>query len=790
MGYIKIPKVYTKLKKAEEFFAPVIMTAASGWGKSAAVEYYYRRKSPLVLYCDGGKFNEMPALDSFRNSIVVVENMHFLSDEESISYLRKLLRVSGIQVVMLTRGQVPKYLAAEDMDLGFVRIRESDFAFGEKEAADFFESRGIEITPKDAQLVAEASLGYARAIYSYAMRMEDGKSYSEEMKIDVWLDMYMLWDGQISAQFSAEFMNFALSVCQYDTFTLEMAEYLTGNKDIFKILEAFRQNSTQLKACKGGEYCLRPEIRGYYRWKQNLTWSHEQKNENYFKGAYYYEMHGDITNALKFYKKAGETRHVKELLIRNANTHPGCGHYIETKEYYFELPEEEFKDSPVLIAGMSMLYSLILLPEKSEEWYRKLEELYKDKLKSKEIRKEAKARLAYLDIGLPHRGTKGILGIMKNVFTMLQKGDVVLPEFSATGNMPSIMNGGLDFCEWSKNDVQIAKFMGIPVSTIIGDFGKGLVTLCLAESGFEKGTMSAYEVLTRCCDGFDAACHGGKIEMCFVSVGIQVRQHLIEGQLPSAKRIFESFTEKAKLEGAVQLTSNIGAFETWLSLFTGSDDKRSEYISSVSDARVSFSTFDRYRQMVKLRCLMAENRLEEAFDLTNFLTGYFSLYGRNYLWMENEILKAIILYRLGDSYWKKVLHDAMKRASEYHFVRVFSLEGAAVLPLLKQMKEEGGFRDIDEEYAYCVYYECIKVASSFPDYLKFIPRNDISLTNRESQVLSLLCAGMPTDEICKTLGITYDGLKKHNKNVYRKLGVKGRAEAERKASQLGLIHRG
>ena len=790
MGYIRIPKVYEKLKKAEEFYSPVIMTAASGWGKSAAIEYYYRRKKPLILYCKNGKLNEEPAPGAFRSSLIIIEDMQWLYDEESIAYVRSILKLSGIQVVMLTRGGIPKFLAAESMDLGFVRIQEKDFAFGEKEVAQFFEDMGIEIDPADAELVAKASNGYVRAIHSYAMRMENGNRYSDEMKIAVWLDMYLLWDSLITDQPDEDFLNIALSVCQYDEFTLEMAQLLSGNQNVAKTIEFYRQNTQQLEIGKNGYYSLRPEMKGFYRWKQNLTWPKEKKYENFSKAACYYEMQGDIANALKFYKKAGSTRHVKELLIRNANTHPGIGHYIETKEYYFELPVEEFKDSPVLIAGMSMLYSLILLPEKSEEWYNKLLDIYQDKYKSKELRKEAKARLAYLDVGLPHRGTKGILGIMKNVFTMLQNGDVVLPEFSATGNMPSIMNGGLDFSEWSKNDVQIAKFMGKPVATIIGDFGKGLVTLCLAESGFEKGTMSAYEVLTRCNDGFDAASHGGKIEMCFVAVGIQVKQHLMEGQLPSAKRIFNSFVEKARLEGADQLATNIEAFETWLSLFAGKDGTYEDYINSIPDARVSFSTFDRYKQMVKLRCLIAENRLEEAFDLSSFLTGYYVSYNRNILWIENEVLKAVILYRLGDSYWKKILHDAMKKACEYHFVRLVAIEGAAVLPLLKQMREDGGLGDIDEEYAYCVYYECIKVASSFPDYLKYIPKNNIDLTNREFQVLSLLCAGMPTNDICKTLGISYDGLKKHNKNVYRKLGVKGRAEAERKASQLGLVHRG
>ena len=140
----------------------------------------------------------------------------------------------------------------------------------------------------------------------------------------------------------------------------------------------------------------------------------------------------------------------------------------------------------------------------------------------------------------------------------------------------------------------------------------------------------------------------------------------------------------------MQLYSNLKALETWLSLFSGTKASTEDYIKSIPEARVFFSTTERYKQMVKLRCLIAENRLEEALDLSTFLTGYFVSYSRTFLWMENEVLKAIILYRMGDSYWKKILHDVLKKAYEYHFVRVISIEGAAVLPLLKQMKEEGG----------------------------------------------------------------------------------------------------
>ena len=60
------------------------------------------------------------------------------------------------------------------------------------------------------------------------------------------------------------------------------------------------------------------------------------------------------------------------------------------------------------------------------------------------------------------------------------------------------------------------------------------------------------------------------------------------------------------------------------------------------------------------------------------------------------------------------------------------------------------------------------------------------LTKTERRVLHLLCEGLNADEICEIMEISYSGIKFHNKNIYRKLGVTNRNEAVRKAFLLGL----
>ena len=50
------------------------------------------------------------------------------------------------------------------------------------------------------------------------------------------------------------------------------------------------------------------------------------------------------------------------------------------------------------------------------------------------------------------------------------------------------------------------------------------------------------------------------------------------------------------------------------------------------------------------------------------------------------------------------------------------------------------------------------------------------LTEREKEVLFYLCKGFLNKEICDQLNISVETVKKHNKNIFKKIGVRNRAE--------------
>jgi DNA-binding NarL/FixJ family response regulator len=66
------------------------------------------------------------------------------------------------------------------------------------------------------------------------------------------------------------------------------------------------------------------------------------------------------------------------------------------------------------------------------------------------------------------------------------------------------------------------------------------------------------------------------------------------------------------------------------------------------------------------------------------------------------------------------------------------------------------------------------------------PPGALGLTDRERAVLELMASGSTNPEIAEALHLSRHTIKEHTSAVYRKLGVRNRAEAVQRAQRLGL----
>lgn len=322
----------------------------------------------------------------------------------------------------------------------------------------------------------------------------------------------------------------------------------------------------------------------------------------------------------------------------------------------------------------------------------------------------------------------------------------------------------------------------------MGKWGAGLVNIALAESYFEKGQTDYYEIMTLLNSGYTKADMGGKIEMCFVATAVLCRIHIIKNQPQQARNQMMQFAEKAKAEDATRLLPNLRAFVNDLDLLEGNIQNAEQWLTEdAPNEYLDFYVMDRYKYLSKVRTYLTLGRNEEALNLIERMSVYFKGYGRIYDDMENEILKAITQYRLKVGDWQKTFEDVLPHIEKYHFMYLIGREGIAIRDLYKEYLKEHDKLPITEKFAKDMIEHIDKMAVYYPNYLVRRTHLDEDLTDTEKKILHLYCKGAESDLICDLCSFSYNTLKYHSRNLYRKLGVANRSEAERKAKELGIL---
>ena len=344
-----------------------------------------------------------------------------------------------------------------------------------------------------------------------------------------------------------------------------------------------------------------------------------------------------------------------------------------------------------------------------------------------------------------------------------------------------MMNGGKDFCEWSKRDRELAKTIGKLISLVLGKYGKGLVNLALAESFFEKGEDD-YEVASLAGRGRMQAESGGKTEQVFVAVGILTQLSVMNNHMEDAVDMLERFRPVAEQE-APKLLPNIDAMSVRMNLYLGRIQEAYRWMEEAPDEDTEFNGMERYRYLTKIRVYLAAGRKERALLLLDKMQYYAEKMHRTYILIEVKLLSAITLYRLGKDNWQSFLQEAVTEAEDYHFVRILTKEGAALWELFKT----GTITWKNREFQKQVLKECEQMAAFYPAYLKEKTEGNVILSDKALQILRLQAEGLSVEKIAEQLGLSAAGVKYYNQATYKKLGVKNKAAALTEARNRRLL---
>ncbi len=519
-----------KLRLAESLRTDVYVSGVTGLGKTMLVKKYLKSRRYIYISAiepvwELERLKDYPEGSDDYN-VIVVDDMQFLREQEREKDLLSILDRPDCWVIMISRSNVPGWLCPARIRENLVMIGELDLIMSEKDIIKLGNRFGRTITEEQARRIWSMDRGNPFAVTAMLINMNDGDLDSGMSDLEQRICMYL--DEVVISNWSSMLQDFIMRVSVVDEFTISLAEAITGDDRAYACVEEARQMGSFLIQ-KDDVYSMRHVDAA--RRKARRTLGKHELNMCIYNAGHWYELHDRFLEALDCYERCGETKSIYTLLVRNARRNPGNGYYYELRKYYLALPVEDVEKKPVLMSALAMVCSILMDREKSEFWYEKLKNYAEHA--SSVSKREAYSELTYLDIALPHRGTGTLITLFKNLPQMIRSKGISLSNLSLTNNEPSQMDGGKDFCDWTKHDIILAESLGPVVSGLLGSWGRGLVDNALGESFYEKG-LDDHIVLNHLLRARNENETGGMIEQTFVSVGLQARLSIMNGDVRNA----------------------------------------------------------------------------------------------------------------------------------------------------------------------------------------------------------------------------------------------------------------
>lgn len=759
----------------------LFISAPCGFGKTVLADALLADRSVLRMSVGSPDFSLAALPENW--DILLLDDFQLMQEDADQDTLCELIRSKpDKRFVLLSRGIPPGYLMAFQY-AGLMTVLEADdLLFDREDIRKLFADSEVPVTDSELSGILKASIGHPLGVAITVRCMSGGKPFGPEIVAKSFREVFAYFETVVYRRFDLPVRRFLLELSPFESFDLEMARMVSGDPHTGEQIDWLLNHTTMLRYDDVQHFHFWPQFRAFLLWEMEREYSEEKQKSLFSRGGLYYELKEDYAHALDCYAKGGDHTKVSDLLIRNAELHPGMGHYTEIEKYYRSLPDAEILVSPALMQGMSMLCALAMDYEGSERWYRELQEFARRSGKEDAAGKQARSRLAWLDISLPQRGVDGLTETIPAVFRLLTNKEVSLPPFSVTSALPSIMNGGKDFSPWSKKDDLLYNTIRVPVEAVLGRDGVGLPDCAIAESKFEKGENISSRMLTLI-PRMSEIRQNGTPDMEFAVSGLLARSQIASGQGEDARRMILALREQFAKRDLKRFLPNIDAMLCRIDLHTGSLDSADEwYRTKAPRDPIHLNVMKRYLYFTQAMVEIANGKSDAALMTLSPLEPYIQNCVRHIDGIHLNVLTALALHRNKDEAWRQRLADALDTAAGFRFIRTVSGYGAAILPLLEELKWDGNTKwnrrlmaDVRAQAAFYPYYLQPRLAPSE------------ELTPAELQILHLICADKSNAEIGQIMDIKLPTVKTHVSHILDKLGVKRRSEAKTAAKKLRLV---
>lgn len=362
-----------------------------------------------------------------------------------------------------------------------------------------------------------------------------------------------------------------------------------------------------------------------------------------------------------------------------------------------------------------------------------------------------------------------------------------------TACRPSVINGFRDVTFFCGNMEERKEILCETIDMIYGHSGKGVYEVALAEWKYETGDL--FEALLTLASIIPTLEDEEDVRCLFAAYIIQMRILVIKGQTKTNSEIFIKIRDKITTHYYEELEASLDAVICLYHCYEADYDYIENWLESKApNENGEVFLMDMYSYLVKMRCYLQTGKYMLTILLAKKMLNYLKQSYRPHDVCECLILSAMACLKAGDEENAvKELEAALDIGSQYGYIRVFADEGQMMVDLIKiykdrcKSKEPGSYIDFNDEWLKKIRGLAIEVSHRYPNYLKTRQEEYAILTKTEKQIVLLMAAGLPNEEIAVQIDKKIKTVKFHITNIFGKLRVKNRQQAINRAREIGYL---
>ncbi|WP_066685685.1 LuxR C-terminal-related transcriptional regulator [Christensenella intestinihominis] len=716
---------------------------------------------------------------------IVLDDLHSITQEDILESLPYFIRrlPAEYRFIMISRTDMPPQVADVFGDrAGFFGA--DSLVFTKTEILELFRLAGHEITQEEADIVLEHTGGWAIAVSTLAANRQLPDFEREGSDI---LHGYMekqIWEGLAQAD-----KDMLMKVSVVSDFSTELFRRLTGKKEPRAAISGILRRNLFLSRIGDDLYRFHALFLDFLRKQQEK--SRIDKRKLYKTAAEYYSKKGDLYTArhyailgghIKFlsYQIYGESQYTGFANNRSISAYVGgVGSYIS------KIPLEAYQKYPYLNISAVWYYYLTGYADKMQE---ALDRLY-GSLKRIALRYPEFLELTILVCTLDPR---------RKFMDMIRQYGKLPPVkirhggqqgASITVNMPFAHRCLRDYSEFSLYDGFEEK-LERSVGTIFKKYFK--TAMLLIQSGFAYEKNQWKDALPFCDKAEREIDETTSDEVLFATLAHRWTTLYAMGRDAEALDLHDKIEKILVQKDALYLAPNFKALKTDMALWSGNRAAAEEWLDEYFVHREDHLMLYRmYQYLATIRALIALDRIADAMDYCRRVKLLAVDFDRVIDVAEADVLLSVCLYRSSrpDEAAETML-GVIGALHPYGFLRPVSIEGAAVVPVLKKCLSQVERNEKDYGFSARYVNEIYIAAQEQAGRRKGLPAPPEplqKLSRQQKCMIEYLARGYKNTDIANETGLSVRTVKTHLFLAYQKLGVSNAADAVAKAREIGVI---